>query len=247
MRSLLLSILLLMQLSADDHKTPLFIGAGPYIQTQPYKGADAQVVPSPVIFFDNHLVYIRWSRVGIYVLGSSKKDFSWGISLTAQPRPFGYKSSDSPTLRGMSRNTSIEAGAALDMQYKDTFFNVVFFHDILNASNSYMARTEIGQHIKIDRFDLYPSLIAIYHAADFNNYYYGVKPSEATPWRSAYSPSSSVSFGFQTYLKYNLSHEWSALINFRADTLSKEEQNSPIVSDKYMFSGLISMMYRFEI
>ena len=247
MRFFLLFSLLFISLVADEKKTPLFVGAGPYIQSQPYKGADAVVVPSPVIFFDNHLFYVRWTRFGMYVLGGSKDDFNWGVSLTAQPRPFGYKSSDSPTLRGMSRDTSFEAGAALDMEYKNTFFNMVFFHDILNKSNSFMSRIELGQHIDMGKLDLYPSILAIYHADKFNDYYYGVKQSEATALRPAYSPSSSISFGFQTYLKYAFTKEWSALLNFRADTLSKEEQDSPIVNDKYMFSGLVSVMYRLEI
>lgn len=247
MKFLLVISLLFFHLMAEEKKTPLFIGAGPYIQTQPYKGAGAIIVPSPVIFFDNHLIYVRWSRIGVYILGSVEKDLSWGVSVTAQPRPFGYKSNDSTYLNGMNRDNSFEAGLALDMKYKETFFNVVFFHDIFNKSNSYMSRIEVGQHINIDKLDLYPSILAIYHADKFNDYYYGVKQSEATAFRPAYSPSSSIDVGFQTYVKYAFTKEWSALLNFRADYLGKEEQNSPIVSDKYMFSGLISAMYRFEI
>lgn len=247
MRVLLLVLLFILPLMAEEKPTPLYIGAGAYIQTQPYRGADATLQPTPVIFFDNHLFYVRWTRVGMYILGDSSEDFSWGISLTAQPRPFGYKSSESKTLSGMSRDSSYEAGTALDIIYQDTFFNVVFFQDIYNKSNSYIARAEIGQHIAIDDFDFYPSVMAIYHADKFNDYYYGVKQSEATVSRSAYIPSSSVDLSFQTYIKYTFTKEWSALLNFRADYLDKEEQNSPIVSDKYMFSGLISLMYRFEI
>ncbi|MBU0631612.1 MipA/OmpV family protein [bacterium] len=247
MRSLLLVFILIFPLFAEDKPTPLYVGAGAYIQTQPYTGADATVQATPVIFFDNHLFYVRWTRVGMYILGDSSDDLTWGVSLTAQPRPFGYKSSDSKTLNGMNRDTSYEAGAALDIIYQDTFFNVVFFQDIYNKSNSYIARAEIGQHIAIDDFDFYPSVMAIYHADKFNDYYYGVKQSEATLNRPAYSASSSIDLSFQTYAKYTFTKEWSALLNFRADYLGKAEQNSPIVSDKYMFSGLISAMYRFEI
>ncbi|WP_345992028.1 MipA/OmpV family protein [Sulfurimonas sp. HSL-1716] len=247
MRFFLLLFILFFHLIADDKKTPLFIGAGPYIQTQPYKGADAIIVPSPVIFFDNGIFYVRWTRVGLYLFGNSKDNFNWGISLTAQPRPFGYKSSDSAILEDMNRDSSFEAGPALDVEYKNTFFSAVFFHDILNRSNSYIVRAELGHHLAMGKLDFYPSIMAIYHADKFNNYYYGVRQSEATASRPAYSPSSSIDLAFQTYARYAFTEKWSALLNFRADYLGKEEQNSPIVSDKYMFSGLISLMYRLEL
>ena len=147
----------------------------------------------------------------------------------------------------MNRDSSIQGGLGFDMQYKENFFNFVLFQDLLDKSDSYLARAEIGQHIKIGKIDLYPSIIASYHAAKFNNYYYGVTSNEATPVRTPYSPSSSVDLSFETYAKYELSNEWSALLNFRVDYLGKSEQNSPIVSDKYMFSGLISLMYKLNI
>ena len=147
----------------------------------------------------------------------------------------------------MNRDSSFEAGLAFDAEYKNTFFNMLFFQDILNKSDSYIARLELGEHINIDKFDLYPSIMAIYHADRFNNYYYGVKPDEATSFRAAYDAKAGIDFSFQTYLKYTFSKHYSALLNFRADYLCGEEQNSPIVGDKYMFSGLISLLYRLDL
>lgn len=247
MKFLILLFVLFFELIAADKTTPLLVGAGSYIQSQPYQGADTKILPSPVVFFDNHLFYVRWTRIGVYFLGDVKDDFSWAFSLSAEPQPLGYKASESSSLKGMmNRDSSFQGGLGFDMQYKDTFFNAVLFQDILNKSNSYLARAELGQHLKIDKWDLYPSIIATYHAAKFNNYYYGVTSSEATPQRVAYSPSSSVDLSFESYAKYEFSKEWSTLLNFRADYLGKSEQNSPIVSDKYIFSGLASVMYKFD-
>ena len=248
MKSLFLLVLFLSTLLASEQNTPLFVGAGPYFQTQPYTGAATKITPSPVIFFDNHLFYVRWTRVGVYVAGASKEEYSWGVSLTAQPEPFGYKASDSQSLNGMTnKDNTIEAGIALDAEYKTHFFNVVFFQDILNKSNSYLARAEVGEHLKLSKWDLYPSVMLIYHAKKFNEYYYGVTPAEATSTRAAYEPQAGIDYSFQSYAKYNFNDRWSTLLNFRADYLDKTEQNSPIVSDKYMFSGLASVMYKFEL
>ena len=97
MRYIVILFLLLQTLIADK----LTLGAGPYIQSQPYKGVGTIFVPSPVVFFDNGVVYVRWTRIGVYFLGEKKNDFAWGFSLTAEPRPYGYKSSDSTALSGM--------------------------------------------------------------------------------------------------------------------------------------------------
>lgn len=229
-----------------EESTSMLVGVGPYFQTQPYDGVAPKILPSPVVFFDNHLFYARWTRVGIYLAGSAKEDFSWGLSLTAQPEPFGYKSSDSTKLSGMQdRDTSFEAGAALDIEYKSHFFNLIFLQDIANKSNSYIARAEAGEHIAYNSWDFYPSVMLIYHAKKFNQYYYGVNPSETTQSRESYTPTASLDYSFQSYAKYNINPKWSTLLNFRADYLDKTEQNSPIVKEKYMLSGLISLLYKF--
>ena len=67
MKKLLLILILLSTLLHAKDDT--YIGLGPYFQTQPYKDADPVVLASPVIFFDNSLFYVRWTRVGMYFYG----------------------------------------------------------------------------------------------------------------------------------------------------------------------------------
>ena len=248
MKKILLLFAVVLQLFAQDGSTPLLIGAGPYIQTQPYKGADAKIVPSPVVFFDNQRFYVRWTRVGVYLAGSATDDFSWGISLTAEPQPLGYQSSDAPILHSLSsKDTSIQAGLGLDMEYKKYFLSAVAMQDILNRSNSYIMRAEVGKHIEFGKFDFYPSVLATYHSGAFNNYYYGVTQNEATSTLLPYNAGSSVDLGTEAYLKYNFTNKWSTLINARVDYLGASEQNSPLVSQSTMISGLISLLYKLDI
>jgi len=95
MKFLLFFLLLANLIYAQDSKQKLTIGAGPYMQTQPYKGVDDILLPSPFIYYNDDLFYVKWTRVGIYFYGSRSDDLSWGFSLTAQPRVYGYKASDS--------------------------------------------------------------------------------------------------------------------------------------------------------
>jgi outer membrane protein len=224
------------------------LGFGPYIQSQPYKGASDMVLPSPVIFYDNGVVYARWSRFGLYFLGEKKSDYAWGFSLTLQPRTLGYKASDSAYLTGMSeRKSSFEGGLAFSASYHDRqYIEIMLLGDMLHRSNSWVARAEIGDKYKVGKFTLYPSFVLLYEARKFIDYYYGVKPNEATSFRPAYAPKDGLEYGVQTYIKYPFTKKLSALVNMRYDRIPSSAKNSPLVDKGYIYSGLFSLIYTFE-
>jgi outer membrane protein len=116
MKLILSFLLLAITLFAEDlvpKKQDVTLGLGAYVQTQPYKGADTLLLPSPVVFFDNGLFYMRWSRGGVYFYGDRGDDYAWGFSLTAQPRVYGYKPSDSPFLATLKeKKNTLEGGLA---------------------------------------------------------------------------------------------------------------------------------------
>ncbi len=247
MRYILILLLVFLSLNAEDKKQKITIGIGPYIQTQPYKGVDDIVLPSPVIFFDNGILYIRWTRAGVYFLGEKNDDYSWGFSLSVQPRPYGYVSKDSTTLEGMSeRKNTWEGGLAFSTQIDDAYLEIMILTDLLHKRDSWIAKAELGYEFKLGDFSFYPSILFIYQSSEFINYYYGVKEEEKTSFRAAYTPGSGVDFAAQTYINYPLTKNLATLINIRADLLSSKVTDSPIVDDKYIYSGLLSLIYTFE-
>jgi len=235
-------------LYAQESKQKITVGVGPYIQTQPYKDVKPIFVPSPVIFFDNSLFYIRWSRFGMYFLGNKEKDYAWGFSLTAQPRTYGYEPKDSKTVERMqTRESTFEAGLAFSASYHDTYIETMLLTDILGRYDSWIFKTEIGDEYALDDFSFYPSIIIIYQSKKFLDYYYGVKESEKIDGiRPAYTPSDGVLFGAQTYISYPFTEKLSALVNIRADLIPQTAYESPIVNDKFIYSGLVSLIYKFE-
>jgi len=248
MKYFVILMLLFLNLSAEQSKQNLTIGAGPFFQSEPYKGAPTLILPSPVIFFDNSVVYARWSRFGVYFLGDKKEDYSWGFSLTVQPRTLGYKSSDSDFLRGMSdRESTLEGGLAFSaISNKSTYIEVMLLADILNKYKSWIGRVEVGDEYKVGKFTFYPSAIILYQPRKFIDYYYGVKNSEVTLNRPAYSPNGGFTFGLQTYIKYPLTDKLSAFFNLRADRIPSSAYNSPLVNNKFIYSGLASLIYTFS-
>jgi outer membrane protein len=247
MKRVLIFILLLTTiLFAKDKKVT--IGAGIYTQSQPYKQVKNLLLPSPVVFFDNGLFYVRWSRFGLYFLGEKKETYSWGFSLTAQPRTLGYKASDSLYLNGMEeRKSTFEGGIAFSASFKQKqYIEVMLLADMLNRYNSWVARAEIGDEYKIGNFTFYPSIVLLYQPQKFLNYYYGVKTTEVTNSRPQYSPSGGLEYGAQSYIKYPLTKELSVLVNLRYDKLPKSATESPLIEKNYIYSGLFSLIYTFE-
>jgi len=228
---------------------PLSIGAGPYLQTQPYKGLSTTIVPSPVIFYDNHLFYIRWTRVGLYFMGHSGDTLSWGASLTAQPRANGYKAQKNSIVADMhERQSSFEGGLSLACSYKLTknyalFAEALQLYDMLQRYNGAITRGEIGAKIYIHQWSFYPSLMAIYHSQNFNNYYFGVRHDETTPLRPYFHAQAGIDYAAQSYVNYAINKKYSLLLNIRADKLSKQVTDSPIVTQNEFYSGLLSFLY----
>ncbi|WP_324171018.1 MipA/OmpV family protein [Sulfurimonas sp.] len=245
MKYLLLIVLILSTLLAEEKKQKLTLGLGPYIQTQPYKNVDDIIIPSPVIFFDNGIVYIRWSRAGIYFLGDKTDDFSWGLSVTFQPRVDGYTSSD---IAGMDdRKKTLEGGIAFSLKMDKAYMETMLLTDVLDRYEDLIFKTEIGYDFEFEKFSIYPSAIIVYQSSSFIDYYYGVKKEETTRTNFAqYTPNGGLQLGMQTYIKYPFTKKISALINLRIDKIANEATSSPIVEEDYIYSGLFSLIYTFE-
>jgi len=248
MRLFLILLLFLNLLNADETQQKVTIGFGPYIQSQPYRDVSDIIIPSPVIFFDNGIFYVRWSRAGVYFLGEKTDEYAWGFSITGQPRPNYYKPTDSTTLTGLSeKKSSLEAGLAFSAKMGDSYIESMLLTDVLGRYESWIFKTEIGHDFVVGDFAFYPSLILIYQSSEFINYYYGISQEDSlTSSYDTYSANAGFQLGFQTYIEYPFTDKLSALINLRYDKLSSEVTASPIVEDNYIYSGLVSLIYTFE-
>lgn len=241
-------------------KDDIYLGAGPYFQTQPYKDADPVVLATPVIFFDNALFYVRWTRLGMYFYGHSGEEESWGFSLTAQPQILGYYESSAltqlgerdstPILQGMQeRESGWEGGLAAAYSRGDFFAEFLLLQDVTDRSNGTKLRLEIGHSFRSGRWLFVPSVLAVWLSQPFSDYYFGVRNDEENLaiGRPAYRSDAALNFAAQTYVNYDLSQHWHLLANLRADRFDDTVFESPIVDRRMMYSGMISLLYSFNL
>jgi len=257
MKKALFALFLPLLLFAKDD---IYLGLGPYFQTQPYKGADPVVLASPVLFFDNSLFYIRWTRVGMYFYGARHDDYSWGLSITAQPQVLGYYEtpamtqlnhrSSTPVLQGMPEHESgWEGGLAAAYERNDYFAEFLILQTISPTTDGTKLRLELGRSYKAGHWLFVPSFLAIWLSQPFADYYFGVPQDEADASlnRPAYRADAALNLAVQTYVKYDLSEHWHLLANLRADRFADTIYDSPLTGDRYMYSGMLSVLYSFNL
>lgn len=232
------------QVMAEQNREPALearIGAGPYVQSQPYQGADPLLLPTPVIFFDNRLLYVRWTRVGLYVYGKQ----NWGVSITAEPRPWGYQAEDASALRGMAeRKPGWEGGLAIGGKNRLGFAELTYFHDLQDNSDGGLLRLEAGTSFSQGRWLHVPSLYIIRYSDAIIDYYYGVSPRESTAQRPAYDAQAAVNIALQYFFLYEMNRRWNLSANTRVDYLAPEITDSPLVDDRWMASAMVSLLYK---
>jgi outer membrane protein len=82
--------------------------------------------------------------------------------------------------------------------------------------------------------------------AKLNNYYYGVRPGEATAERPAYDPGSGVNLEFGVQAAYRLSEHWQLLGGVSLLQMSSGIRNSPVVEDRALVPSVsLGLMYGF--
>lgn len=252
--------LLLLLITCLEAKDDTYLGLGPYFQTQPYKDADPVVLGTPVIFFDNSFFYVRWTRLGIYFYGAKRDEYSWGLSFTAQPQPLGDYKHRAPTqlnsppkpliLSGLSpRESGWEGGVSAAAKMQNWFAEFVALHDITAHSNGTKLRLEMGRSLSAGNWYFVPSIMALWLSQPFTAYYYGVTQNEAdaTLRRAVYRPDASLNFAVQTYIKYAVTSRWHLLGNFRIDRLGRSIVDSPLVEERHLYSGMLSVLYSFNL
>ena len=84
-----------------------------------------------------------------------------------------------------------------------------------------------------------------YRSRQLNDYYYGVRSSEAIPGRPEYDVGDSVGLLTALRLNYRLNELWSVMAMGSVQWLGNKITDSPIVEKHYRASLLLGIMRRF--
>tara|TARA_R100000656_G_scaffold95991_1_gene69719 strand:+ start:352 stop:951 length:600 start_codon:yes stop_codon:yes gene_type:complete len=168
----------------------------------------------------------------------SHDEIDLGIFLKPELFGTGYEAEDSLFLRGMDeRKGSLLLGLEARLKLDRLKLEVNIEQDIYDRHHGRKAQVFLGSGIPLNLFiDSIPftlfklSLGAGYYSSAYNNYYYGVKPSEATPDRAVYSPGSSISLLLKSSIMVKITKDFTLTIGYANEVLGREVKDSPITN-----------------
>lgn len=164
-------------------------GFGVVASQDVYTDFDNRVVPIPIIGYTGEKLRVYGPFIGYELFRES------GFTLDAQLVPIfaGYEEDDSAVFTGMDdRDFSYAAGVGLNYNTGSWVYSLSTNADILGKFDGYQASARIGKRFRINNVMIEPSIGVNYQDSNYVDYYYGVRPEEATAFRSAYNGDSAL-------------------------------------------------------
>jgi outer membrane protein len=220
------------------------VGLAVRFEDSPYLGGGVRHDLVPLYGYEGKRLFIEAYRVGVKLVETPESRLDTF---------FGYRFEGFPydripaSLAGMETRIT---GADLGLRYQyrkpwGTMFGEVL-HDAASGSKGTEVRIGYLYDWKIGDLQLQPRVSLAARDARLNNYYYGVRPSEATAVRPAYEPGSGVNAEFGLSAVYKVSERWRLLGGVSARKWSSGVRASPIFENRTQLAAQLGLAYDFS-
>lgn len=219
------------------------LGAIQRMDRPPYAGAQVTQDLVPLYMYEGSDVYLHATRAGIKL--NQRPDHR--VELFLDYRYEGHPTDHAPAiLAGMApRSSALQAGAAYRARSQFGNVDLEVMHDANNTSHGTEWRLGYNIDVHAGRLHLRPSWTVSRRNSTLNNYYYGVRPQEATSWRPAYQPGAGTDWTFALYGYYEMTERWRLLGGLGVTYLDPAVRASPLVADQPQVGALVGVAYDF--
>lgn len=226
----------------DPNKPQFALGLAVISSPEPYRGVDDDPLVVPAISFAYKRFYFR----GIYAGFTLFERDGLELDLVARPRFAGYDADDSPFLAGMEdRRISADLGFELEWEGERFGVRLTPVTDVLDRSGGQEVSLDLFVPLRRGPFRIEPRLGAVWQSADSADYYYGVRPDEVRPGRPAYEPGDSVHLTGGVFAFAPVARKLVFQGFVKAERLSGDVADSPIVEDDLGITGFAALSYQF--
>lgn len=238
----------------------LTVGLGAGYSDAEYEGVDSEGGATPVIDYEI-------GRFSFYFGGASVRIASFSSAPETDPNTGNQESSynlhlfaaanladeerennDSPVFAGMeTRDYGSSAGVNAVLETPFGLFTASHLVDVSDSSDGSLTTLAYGLPLyTTSRFFVYGSIGANIFDDNWNDYYYGVRESEATDSRASYQAGRSINPFIDVSASYGINNHWSisqgATLTFLDDTVI----DSPLtVDDDTLAEYMINVLYTF--
>ena len=216
-------------------------GAVVRIESSIYRGQGVRYDYLPVnLYFGKH-AYWHADRIGV----KWDLDAASRVDLFLAHRYEGTPQNETvQVLAGMAMR---EQGADLGVGYRRRFdwgtLYGEFLHNVDGDSEGSELRVGYKQERAYGRLRYSPQVMLSWRDGKLNNYYYGVRPDEATATRPAYEAGAGMNLQFALYATYPLAERWKVLAGVAATQWSGSVRHSPIVESGLQTTVSLGLLY----
>ena len=206
----------------------------------PYVGDGIRSDVMPEINYQGEQWYIDGSQAG----WKSKVSDNVNIDAFSRYRFGAYSEKNSNQLEGMRRLGTLEAGAKLTVESGLGDLSLSASHDTLNRHQGWSSSLEWRGDWHSNSLRLEPFVALDYDSADVNDYFFGVKPTEAQADRPSYSPDGGFNYrlGVESWYRLSGPHLFGASVSH---TIYQDSiKDSPIVDASGKTE--VNLSYRYE-
>ncbi|PKM19976.1 MAG: MipA/OmpV family protein [Gammaproteobacteria bacterium HGW-Gammaproteobacteria-15] len=166
-------------------------GVGVGVNQEIYQGYSNRTIPLPIIGYQGDRLTVYGPFVSYKLLDLGNISFSAKLA----PRFAGFDESDSAVFSGMAkRKDSIDGGIGMQLRQDNWKFEAQTVFDLLGNSNGQESKVSVGYSYRAGPVIIEPAFGVSYSDSKLVDYYYGVRPDEATAQRPAYKASGAVNY-----------------------------------------------------
>jgi outer membrane protein len=217
------------------------LGVGVSASGSPYSGYGARFQPFPLVSFDNQWVQLRGATADLKIR-------QWnGFSLALRGMYAlgeGYDGSDAPILNGMEdRHGAFWYGPALSWH---TALGTISGDYLLSGNKGERASLTYSKSFAFQSYSITPHAGFDWLSDKYVDYYYGVRPDEARPGRSAYSGGAAWNTSIGTRMDYKLTPHQNILFDVGVTHLGGGITDSPLIGKRFVPDVRIGYNYQFK-
>lgn len=218
-------------------------GLGVGVKRKPYTGMDNDSSVIPVLGYENS--YIRFLGTTLDVkLGSAA-----GVSFTARSKfdvGSAYEASDSLSLAGMAeRKGSVWLGGTASWRSGDSKLSLELLADVSGNSKGRQLKLGAEHRFRYGQLQLTPYVAASVRDGKYVDYYFGVRPEEATSGRPAYAGRRTTDAEVGLRVDYAVTPRQTLVIDLSSESFGSSVKASPIVDRSSAPAARFAYLYRF--
>ncbi|MDP2698381.1 MipA/OmpV family protein [Thalassospira sp.] len=219
------------------------LGAVGTWSSDPYKGSNEDDInPWPMISFDSERLHVGLDGISAALW---KNEFA-SVAVIGALRMEPFESGDSPYLSGLyGRDMAWEAGFAGDMRVWRGTLGLRYLTDVNDAHDGHEIDMTYELPMEAGPFQFGLGGGVMWRSDNLNDYYVGVRSSEARGDRPAYAPDGAFIPHVDLTVSYPFTQNIIATVKGGVELLPDTYTDSPIIDDDVIYSAMVGLIYRF--